>query len=759
MAGNGQTSEEERHDEQVNSLPPDVAGWLNDALRPDERVAACLFSDIHPDGEFGENWTFLTDQRLFVFTPNGKPGQADQRLELPVKDIDEGFVRDYVGSSELIVRARGKGYEVARFSLGSHQEAGDLCRCLKEFTRKRKSAEGGGGGPGAPGMRRKAAHRCSVCGCALRKAARTCRNCIDKRQVAIRLLAYLYPFRWFALLGLALTLVGTALALVPPYLTKILLDDVILAQNVSMLKVVILLLVGAHLIRAVIFAFRSYVMQWLGNRVLLDLRVRVFDHLQLLPLSYYNQRQTGEIMARVTGDLSRLQYFIAEGFQEVLVNLVTVFLIAVILLVMNWKLALLAFAPVPLIAVSTAIFGRLIHLIYHRIWRRMARVSAILTDTIPGIRVVKSFAQEDRESERFSQTTTDLFGQEMRAVRISSGFFPMLGLMTGMGSILIFGVGGYMALTGATTPGVLIAFTGYLWQFYNPVQRFGQINHRLQHCVTSAERVFEILDSDIEPFDEPDRIILRPLEGRVEFQNVVFAYEESKYALRDISFTVEPGEMIGLVGPSGAGKSTLVHLIARFYDIEEGNILIDGHPIEDLDLKTLREQIGVVLQDPYLFHGTIWENISYANDQATADEIIEAARAANAHEFIVGLPDGYDTIIGERGQTLSGGERQRVSIARAVLRDPRILILDEATASVDTETEMMIQTALERLVRNRTTFAIAHRLSTLRKANRLIVLRRGKLVEMGTHAELLESGGLYRRLVDVQSELSKVKVW
>jgi len=314
-------------------------------------------------------------------------------------------------------------------------------------------------------------------------------------------------------------------------------------------------------------------------------------------------------------------------------------------------------------------------------------------------------------------------------------------------------------LQGTTTLGVLMAFTGYLWRFYMPVQNFGRLNHRLQHCITSAERVFEILDTDAEPIHRRDGIVLKPVRGRVEFRNVRFSYDPGKYALDDISFVVEPGEMIGLVGPSGAGKSTLVHLICRFYEVDDGEILIDGHDINGLDLAAYRRQIGVVLQEPYLFHGSVWANIAYANPDASPDEIIAAAKAANAHEFIVNMPDGYDTVIGERGQTLSGGERQRISIARAILRNPRILILDEATASVDTETEALIQTAIERLVENRTTFAIAHRLSTLRKANRLIVLERGHLIEMGTHGELVRSGGLYARLCRLQSELSKIRAW
>jgi ATP-binding cassette subfamily B protein len=503
-------------------------------------------------------------------------------------------------------------------------------------------------------------------------------------------------------------------------------------------------------------------MQWVGNHLMYDLRTQVFDHLQLLTLSYYNRHQTGHIMARVTSDIVRLQNFIAEGLQDIIVNVVTMVLICGLLFWLDPRLALIAMGPIPAIVIGAYWFGRRVHRVYHKIWRRMSLISAVLADTIPGIRVVKSFAQERRESRRFEARSADLFHQELRATRLSSLFFPSMGFLTSFGSMLVLGLGGYLVLTqpdGPLTLGSLVAFLGYLMQFYQPVTTLGEINHRLQHAATSAERVFEVLDATPEVPEAPGAIRLPSIKGDVEFRDVRFGYEPGRYALDGISFRVQPGEMIGLVGPSGAGKSTLVHLICRFYDVDSGQILIDGHDIRDLSLRSLREQIGVVLQEPFLFHGTITANIAYAKPNASPEEVVAAARAANAHDFIMALSDGYDTVIGERGQTLSGGERQRVSIARAILRNPRILILDEATASVDTETEVQIQRAIERLVENRTTFAIAHRLSTLRKAHRLIVLEQGKLVEIGPHDELIRSGGLYSRLCHMQSELSKIRAW
>ncbi len=757
MSDTEQTNGEYGTSVQVRALPEDVQDWLGSTLDPGETVTALLLADITASGDFGERWAFLTNKRLMVFSPNGREGEADVAFEMSLEQIEDAEVREYVGSSTLIVSSEEEGHEVARFSLASHHEAADLVHCLKEIVRERKAGKPIDKIPPPPP--RRPDHRCSKCGRALGRRSETCSYCQDRRKILARLFSYLMPFRWYALLGLSLTLLITAVQLVPPILTKQLVDKVIPNRDLSLLGVIVGVLVGVYVGSAVISIFRTYIMSWLGNKVLFAFRVQLFGHLQLLRLSYYNRRQTGRIMSRVTGDISRLQYFISEGFQQILMSLVTMVLIAIILLVMNSWLFLLALGPAPIIVISTYVFGRRIHTLYHRLWRRAAGLSAILADTIPGIRVVKSFAQERRESRRFSDHSADLFTQEMQAVKLWAGFFPFLGLMTGLGSILIFSVGGYMVIAGETTLGTLMAFTAYLWRFYTPIQQFGRINHRLQQCLTSAERVFEILDADPEPLEQPGGKVLQPVRGKVEFRDVRFSYLPGKYAVDGISFTVEPGEMIGLVGPSGAGKSTTAHLIARFYDVDEGQILIDGHDIRDLALRSYREQIGVVLQEPYLFHGSIWANVAYANPQASADEIIAAARAANAHDFIIAMPDGYDTVIGERGQTLSGGERQRISIARAILRDPRILILDEATASVDTETEVLIQNAIERLVKNRTTFAIAHRLSTLRKADRLVVLERGKLLEIGTHEELLESGGLYSRLCRLQSELSKIRAW
>lgn len=386
----------------------------------------------------------------------------------------------------------------------------------------------------------------------------------------------------------------------------------------------------------------------------------------------------------------------------------------------------------------------------------MASISAILADTIPGVRVVKTFVAENREIDKFNKVNQDYFNSNMNAAKLSTIYFPIMGFVTFAGGIIIRWFGGHDVITGDMTVGELTMFMGYMWQFYAPVEGLTRLNHMLQMAASAAERVFEILDAQPEIEDKKDAKEIPIIEGNIKFDNVVFSYDGEKNALDGISFEAKAGEMIGLSGPSGAGKTTLINLIGRFYEANEGNITIDGYDIRDVKVKSLRDQISIVLQDPFLFHGSIAENISYGKPSASMAEIIASAKTANAHEFIMGFPDGYDTMIGERGVGLSGGEKQRISIARAILINPRILILDEATSSVDTETESLIQSAVDRLIEGRTTFAIAHRLSTLKKADKLLILEKGKIAEMGSHNELLENNGLYRRLVDMQSELSKV---
>ena len=527
----------------------------------------------------------------------------------------------------------------------------------------------------------------------------------------------------------------------------------------SLLIKVIVALLAVNITTSVLGAVRGYSMAWLGQRITYKLRNETYAHLHQLSLSFYNNKETGNIMSRITNDVHRLQDFVAEGLQDIVHNIVMLFIMGAIMLSLNWKLALFAMLPTPLIVVLTIQFGKKMHHIFHRLWRRWASLSAILADTIPGVRVVKAFAQEDREVDKFDQRSHDLLENELGAAKLWTVFGPTMQFVSFLSNIIIWLVGGFQVLAGDISLGVLFIFVGFMMRFLGPIRMLSFLHQRFQRAATASERVFEILDTKPDVAEKPDAVVIPQLRGEVEFKNASFSYDGNKKALDNVSFTVTPGEMIGLAGHSGAGKSTLINLICRFYDVNEGAILIDGVDIRDMQLKSLRDQIGVVLQDPFLFNGTVAENIAYGKDGADLTEVIAAAKAANAHDFIMRFPDGYDTIVGERGARVSGGERQRISIARAILKNPRVLILDEATSSVDTETESLIQEALERLIRGRTVFAIAHRLSTLKHANRLLILKEGALDEMGTHDELIENDGTYAKLCRLQTELSRIRAW
>jgi ATP-binding cassette subfamily B protein len=494
-----------------------------------------------------------------------------------------------------------------------------------------------------------------------------------------------------------------------------------------------------------------------GERIAHDLRAEAYGHLHKLSLSFFTKKPTGQLISRISHDTDRLWDFIAFGLIEIVMSLVTIVGVCAVMFWTAPMLAVLTLIPIPIGIIMTYYHTRRMHGLFHRIWRKWSKMTATLSDAIPGIRVVKAFTQEDREITRFNSRSKDVLDEGIRLHNEWTGYWPKVTLLLQMGNLIIWAYAGPRILHQEFTLGTFVMFTSLIWMFYGPVEQLGMMNRLLQRAATSAQRVFEIIDTPLTIYSPANPVAAPKIEGRITFENVSFSYDGVKPTLTDVSFDIKPGEMIGLAGPSGSGKTTLVNVICRFYDVSRGRILIDGVDVRDLDLHEMRSQVGMVLQEPYLFSGTILANISYGNDEADTSEIIRAAKAANAHDFIVGFPDGYDTVVGERGQTLSGGERQRISIARAILNDPRILILDEATSSVDTETEMKIQEAIRHLVKGRTTFAIAHRLSTLQAADRLMVLEKGKLVQLGTYQELIgDKDGLYARLHKTQTELQSM---
>ena len=739
--------------------------WLDELLTSllptNETIEAKLQCDLTLDGRYADAWVVITNKHLWSIAKDdsGEP----QVLSIPLSDISDIIIEGFVGNGRLRVCANGRSIIAARFTQTYRPQFERLAGALRRLKEGDKVAISELTAPEPASQRRAFAMRrrgrCPRCGEPIHPRLDVCTNCLKRSRVFKRMLEFVKPYWHVAVASFVLMLLITALDTVQPLFAKLFLDRIIPNRDLKLLMIIVTVILLINIMNAVLSGVRGYIMAWLGERLVVDVRQRLYTHIHELSLAFFDRRDTGRIISRVTDDTHRLNDFLTQGLQDIVRDLLVSIAIGVILFVLHWKLALLTLIPVPILALSSVQFGKRVRRLFHRMWRRWAAVTSVLTDTIPGVRVVKAFAQEPREIRRFVDKIYDLFYASMQTARLWTLFFPSIGFVTTLGYLAVWGFGGYWVIKGSMSVGTMVAFLGYLWRFYAPVQNLARITHRLQHAATAAERIFEVLDTEPDMEIPPDAIELTDVKGHIVYDNVTFSYDGVNQALKGVSFEIQPGEMIGLVGPTGAGKSTLINLLCRFYDPDEGRILIDGHDLRKVRPESLRRHIGVVLQDTYLFNGTVAENISYGKPDASLEEIVAAARAANAHEFIIKMPDGYDTLVGERGSHLSGGEKQRIAIARALLRDPAILIFDEATSSVDTETEAKIREAIDRLIEGRTTIAIAHRFSTLRNAKRLIVLDKGELVEMGTPDELMAEDGLFAHLCKMQSELSKIWAW
>lgn len=749
----------EQSPDQLAHLPDDLLervggeGALADAL-----AAPC---DLDPQGRYVEGYLVWTNERLghFVRTDGGW-----QSRWLGAEEFDEVRLIEGLGVHQLRLLRNGESVAEFRFTLRHAKEVARVQRRIE----RRLGDEKGEEPPPEPRSREEKKVRCEKCGRVIPPWAETCPACMSKRKVLFRLLDFVKPYKGRAIAGALTALALMGLGLVQPWLRRPMIDRGLGAASDGPSPRIFLTLLGALggliVIESIGRGLQSRLMAGLGSRVARNVRDTAYEHLHKLSLSFFSRKQTGNLVSRVTHDSDRLWDFVAFTVVEVSVSILALVGVGAAMFAMNWRLACFVLIPIPVMIGLTLFFHGKLHKFFYNLHHRWGQMTAVVADALPGVRVIKAFSQEDREVDRFRRKNDQLYEDEMRMIGTWTVFGPIMMLCTQVGLILIWGLGGWWVIQDwgkdpATTEGTvmtigtLTAFIGYMHMFFRPIHMIAHMDRMFNRAATSAQRIFEILDTEPAIFTRSGAVPGENIRGAVELRNVSFSYDGVQRVLKRINLKVPAGQMIGLAGPSGGGKTTMVNLICRFYDVLEGQILIDGVDVRDYDLEQLRRRIGIVLQEPFLFHGTVAENIAYGNPDATADTIINAARAANAHDFIVGFPDGYDTMVGERGQTLSGGERQRISIARAILNNPAILILDEATSSVDTETEKLIQEALDRLIADRTTIAIAHRLSTLRKADRLVILEKGDVVEEGTHEELVaKEDGLYARLLRMQNE-------
>ena len=591
---------------------------------------------------------------------------------------------------------------------------------------------GGGGGPGSLMVREKAELQSSM-GDILRRLAEVVAS--QKRYMFI---------------ALGTILVSSALQMVPPVATRYVIDSLIPTANLRMIVALGIGLIVLHATRYLLNYLSRFSVALAAQQLVYELAQRLFENIERLSLRFYERNGTGDIISRTTSDIQVIQQALSGGMVNSTIGLFTMCAYAIVMLFLDWKLALLVYATVPLMIIASYVSAEVLRHRYLTVRETMSGVNAVLAENITGVRVAKAFAQESASTQRFESRNRDNLDANMSTASVQAISTPVIQMISALGMLLVLWFGAQRAMAGTMSLGTLVAFASYIVAFYQPVSDLIQINNTIQQALAAAERIFQFLDERPEVVEKPGAFDLINTKGRIQFDHLWFAYEEGKPVLQDIVVDAQPGQIVALVGHTGSGKTTMINLLPRFYDPNQGRILIDGHDLRDLTVKSLRANIAVVLQETFLFAGTIRDNIAYGRLGASEEDIIAAAEEAHADEFISRLPGSYDWQVGEGGTMLSRGQRQRIALARAILRDPKILILDEATSDVDTETEMYIQQALDRVMRGRTVFVIAHRLSTIRNANQILVLNHGRIVERGTHQELLDQGGHYRELYDIQ---------
>ena len=573
----------------------------------------------------------------------------------------------------------------------------------------------------------------------------------------LRILSYIKPYMHRLIFAMFCTIMAAAGNLYIPWIIKDMIDEVLADKNGTMLNWIAASIIAIFVVRGLFWYGQNYLMSYVGQSVIIDIRAAVFKKLQRLSVSFYDKNKTGTIMSYVTNDVNALQSAMVENTIEMITEGFILIGSVVAMIYLDWRLTLFTVCTFPVVLWFMEFFGKKIRKTGGRIQECTADITSVLQESVASARVIKSFVREDYEVDRFDVENRANFRANMKNAQLMATLTPVVQLVAAIGVTMIIWYGGNNVINGTITAGSLVAFLTYAVNISNPIKRLTRVIGNIQKALAAAQRVFMIIDMPEEIAESRDAKQLPEVSGKVEFQNVSFAYDDKGNVITDLSFSVKPGEVIAIVGPSGAGKSTIANLLPRFYDVNKGDIKIDGHSVREVTLDSLREQVGIVPQETMLFNGSVYNNILYGRLDATKEEIEAAAKAANAHDFIMQLTDGYETKLGDRGVNLSGGQRQRIAIARAILKNPRILILDEATSALDTESERVVQEALDRLMVGRTSFVIAHRLSTVKNADKILVLEKGNLVESGTHDELLALDGLYAHLYKIQYRNKEAK--
>ncbi len=712
-----------------------------------ENILLFSFWDLDEAFQFVSGWVVLSESHFYLF----QEGEIEVKTELNnVKKVLETSTSSM--NSYEFVSIKGKFLARVNFTNRQKQSMSGVKYILDELSEKKKISS--------------VLDSQKVYEDAVLRNIRDKQNIDSEEKLGVvkRLLGYLAPYKKDFVIGAIGAIGSTIVALVPAYLSGRLIDDVVKSfqngeisrdKSLNLAFTFLSILVGIYIFREIFRWIRLKKMSIIGEKVASDLRRDLYDHLQDLDLDFYSKRQTGSIISRVSSDTDRIWDFVAFGIVEVGIAVIMLICLSIVLIALDFKLGLLMTVPVPLIIYSIYLHGKKMEKIFIRCWRKWSALTDVLSDTIPGIQVVKAFNQQNRERKRFNSRNEIALSEFEKVHHIWTKFWPrmMMGIHCLVLMVWFLSLPRLLASEGDAnylSAGTFVSFLLYMTMFSQPIEIIGQMARMLNRATSSALRIFEILDTK-SFIKENSNGVEKKIEGNIEFKDVFFTYDGVRQVLKGVNLKIHSGEMIGLVGPSGGGKTTISKLMFRFYDANAGSILIDDTNIGELDLGGYRSQVGMVLQDPFLFHGSISDNISYGMPEVSKLEIIKAAKIANAHEFIMKLAQGYETIVGERGQSLSGGEKQRVSIARAILHNPKILILDEATSAVDTETERKIQEALDKLIEGRTVIAIAHRLSTLRKANRILVVKSGKIVEEGEHNSLMDLKGEYFKLQQMQN--------